>query len=105
MSTRKAKQFASQNPESNSISHPSRFQLDNNSQVAVIGSEPADSFFTYFLLDMALRVSINIQVDIFEFSDFLLEGFMFDRGETGSDSSIFGLFSLVLTRKTETSFD
>jgi flavin-dependent dehydrogenase len=66
----KAKQFTAHNPESKNISHSSGLQLDDNSQVAVIGSGPAGSFFTYFLLDMALRVGINIQVDVFESRNF-----------------------------------
>jgi flavin-dependent dehydrogenase len=45
-------------------------QLDDGSQIAVIGGGPAGSFFSYFLLDMADRVGIDIQVDIYEPKDF-----------------------------------
>ncbi len=58
----------------NRNSHPrvesAQLKLDENSQIAVIGSGPAGSFFSYFLLDMAFRISITIQVDIFESRDF-----------------------------------
>lgn len=48
----------------------SQLKLDDNSQLAVIGGGPAGSFFSYFLLDMAERVGITIQIDIFESRDF-----------------------------------
>jgi len=49
-------------------------QLDDGSQIAVIGGGPAGSFFSYFLLDMAERVGIDIQVDIYEPKDFSRPG-------------------------------
>lgn len=63
-------QSIDQNLESIIVSHSPGLQLDNDSQVAVIGSGPAGSFFSYFLLDMSVRVGIHIQVDIFESRDF-----------------------------------
>ena len=45
-------------------------QLDDGSRVAVIGGGPAGSFFSYFLLDMAERMGIDIQVDVYEPKDF-----------------------------------
>jgi flavin-dependent dehydrogenase len=48
--------------------------LDDNSRVAVIGAGPAGSFFSYFLLVMADRVGMEIQVDIFESRDFTSPG-------------------------------
>lgn len=48
------------------------FKLDDGSRVAVIGGGPAGAFFSYFLLDMAERVGIDVQIDIYEsrvFSD------------------------------------
>lgn len=60
----------SQNLESHPIPNSSALKLDENSQVAVIGSGPAGSFFTYFLLEMAERLGITIQVDIIESRDF-----------------------------------
>jgi flavin-dependent dehydrogenase/uncharacterized small protein (DUF1192 family) len=44
--------------------------LGHGSRVAVIGGGPAGSFFSYFLLDMAARVDLKINVDIYEPRDF-----------------------------------
>jgi flavin-dependent dehydrogenase len=52
----------------------SNLQLDDGSQVAVIGGGPAGSFFSYFLLDMAERVGMDVQVDIYEPRDFTSPG-------------------------------
>jgi flavin-dependent dehydrogenase len=41
-------------------------QLDDGSQIAVIGGGPAGSFFSYFLLDSAHRLGIDVTVDIYE---------------------------------------
>jgi flavin-dependent dehydrogenase len=41
-------------------------QLDDGSQVAVIGGGPAGSFFSYFLLESANRLGIDVNVDIYE---------------------------------------
>ncbi|MFQ5813337.1 MAG: cyclic nucleotide-binding domain-containing protein [Anaerolineae bacterium] len=49
-------------------------QLDDGSHVAVMGSGPAGSFFSYFLLDMAERVGMDIQVDVYEPRDFSRPG-------------------------------
>ena len=40
--------------------------LVDGSRVAVLGGGPAGSFFTYFLLDMAERVDLRLEVDIYE---------------------------------------
>jgi flavin-dependent dehydrogenase len=40
----------------------------------VIGGGPAGSFFAYFLLDMAERAGIDIQLDIYEAKDFSVPG-------------------------------
>ena len=40
----------------------------------MIGGGPAGSFFSYFLLDMADRVGINLHVDVFEPRDFNIPG-------------------------------
>jgi len=48
--------------------------LDDGSQIAVMGGGPAGSFFSYFLLDMAERVGIDVQVDIYEPKDFSRPG-------------------------------
>jgi len=41
-------------------------KLGNGSRVAVLGGGPAGSFFSYFLLDAAQRVGLDIQLDIYE---------------------------------------
>ena len=48
----------------------SSITLQNGSRVAVIGGGPAGSFFSYFLLTMAERTGLNLQVDIYEPRDF-----------------------------------
>ena len=48
----------------------STMNLTDNSRVAVIGGGPAGSFFSYFLLALAERVGMDLQVDIFESRDF-----------------------------------
>ena len=50
--------------------NPSSFTLEQGSHVAVIGGGPAGSFFSYFLLDMAERINLKINVDIYEQRDF-----------------------------------
>jgi flavin-dependent dehydrogenase len=40
--------------------------LSDGSRIAVIGGGPAGSLFTYFLLDMAERVDMRLEVDIYE---------------------------------------
>lgn len=49
---------------------PRDLQLNDGSRVAVIGGGPAGSFFSYFLLDMAERIGLDVQVDIYEPRDF-----------------------------------
>ncbi len=53
---------------------PTRLALDDGSRVGVIGGGPAGSFFAYFLLEMADRVGMDIQVDIYEPRDFSRPG-------------------------------
>jgi len=48
--------------------------LENESRVGVIGGGPAGSLFTYFLLTMAERIGISLEVDIFEPRDFSQPG-------------------------------
>jgi len=48
--------------------------LGNGSRVAVIGGGPAGSFFSYFLLDLAQRIDMHIQVEIYEPRDFFTPG-------------------------------
>jgi len=52
----------------------SALALDSGSRVGVIGGGPAGSFFSYFLLDMAQRVDMDVHVDIYESRDFSQPG-------------------------------
>ncbi len=49
-------------------------KLESGSRVAVMGGGPAGSFFSYFLLDMAQRRGIALDVDIYEPRDFNVAG-------------------------------
>ena len=49
-------------------------QLDDGSRVGVIGGGPAGSFFSIFLLDLADRMGVDIQVDIYEPRDYTRPG-------------------------------
>ncbi|MEJ2264332.1 MAG: hypothetical protein P8X95_12855 [Anaerolineales bacterium] len=44
--------------------------LNDDSNVAVIGGGPAGSFFSFFLIDMAERIGLDIHVDVYETRDF-----------------------------------
>ena len=44
--------------------------LEDGSNIAVIGSGPAGSLFSYYLLEMAERVGLDVEVDIYESRDF-----------------------------------
>jgi flavin-dependent dehydrogenase len=52
----------------------SDLKLGNGSRVAVIGSGPAGSFFSFFLLDIAERIGIDVEVHLYESKDFSLPG-------------------------------
>ena len=52
----------------------SSIMLNDGSRVAVIGGGPAGAFFSFFLLDMARRAGLNIQVDIYEPRDYKVPG-------------------------------
>lgn len=45
-------------------------RLEDGSKVAVIGGGPAGSFFSFFLLELAQRVGIDVKVDLYESRDF-----------------------------------
>ena len=49
-------------------------QLQDGSRVAVIGGGPAGSFFSFFLLDTAKRIDLDVHVDIYEPRDFSRPG-------------------------------
>jgi flavin-dependent dehydrogenase len=51
-----------------------RLQLDHGSRIAVMGGGPAGSYFSYFLLDMAERAGLDVQVEIYEPKDFSRPG-------------------------------
>ena len=55
-------------------SHGSPAVLGSGSRIAVIGGGPAGSFFSYFLLDMASRMGMELAVDIYEPRDFSIPG-------------------------------
>ena len=49
---------------------PRNLELGSGSSVAVIGGGPAGSFFSFFLLELAERVGLEVQVDIYDDKDF-----------------------------------
>ena len=54
--------------------HSPKLKLDNGSRVGVIGGGPAGSFFSYFLLEMAQRVGLDVQLDVYEPRDYSRPG-------------------------------
>lgn len=52
------------------INESKNLSLDSGNRVAVIGGGPAGSFFSYYILEMATRIGVDIQVDIYEPRDF-----------------------------------
>lgn len=57
-------------PQSNSP----HLELVDGARVAIVGGGPAGSLFGYFLLDLAQRAGLELQVDIYEPRDFSLVG-------------------------------
>lgn len=53
--------------------HPG-LKLEDGSRIAVMGSGPAGSFFSYFLLKIAKMVDMDIHVDIYDSRDFSIPG-------------------------------
>lgn len=53
---------------------PDDLMLHEGCRVGVVGGGPAGAFFSYFLLEMAQNVGINIELDIYEPRDFLRSG-------------------------------
>ncbi len=45
-------------------------KLEDGVRVAVLGGGPAGSFFSYFFLDMAEMIGLDVVVDIYEYRDF-----------------------------------
>lgn len=52
------------------LSSVGKIELKSGSKVCVIGGGPAGSFFTYFFLDLADRLGIEVELDIIEAKDF-----------------------------------
>ncbi len=51
-----------------------KMTMEDGSKIAVIGGGPAGSFFTYFALDFADRLGLEIEIDIYEAKNFNLTG-------------------------------
>ncbi len=51
-----------------------KLKLESGSRVGVIGSGPAGSFFSHFLLDMTQRLGIDVSLDIYDPRDFAVIG-------------------------------
>lgn len=49
-------------------------KLQDGSRVAVVGGGPAGSFFSYFLLEMAHMVDLDLQIDVYEPRDYTRPG-------------------------------
>ena len=49
-------------------------QLEDGARIAVVGAGPAGSMFSYFLLQMAKRMGLQVEVDIYEPRDFTKPG-------------------------------
>ncbi|HEX9120885.1 MAG TPA: hypothetical protein VF840_10140 [Terriglobales bacterium] len=49
-------------------------QLQDGSRIGVIGGGPGGSFFSYFLLQFAERVGLDLEVDLYEPRDFTVPG-------------------------------
>lgn len=49
-------------------------KLEDGARVGVIGGGPSGSFFSYFLLQMAERVGLDVQLDLFEPRDYSCAG-------------------------------
>lgn len=45
-------------------------EIVDGSNIAVIGGGPAGSFFTYFALEFASRLDLNITIDVYEAKNF-----------------------------------
>ncbi len=57
-------------PDWNAVSSSPQLKLEDGDRVGVIGCGPSGSFFSYFFLEMAQRVNLDINLDIYEPRDF-----------------------------------
>lgn len=60
-------------PQPNPPASP-EYELVDGSRIAVIGGGPAGSLFSFFALQMAERVGVRIEIDIYEPKDFTRHG-------------------------------
>lgn len=51
-----------------------KMSIEDGSRIAVIGSGPAGSFFSYFALDFAQRIGTDVKIDIYETKNFNVKG-------------------------------
>ncbi|MFY9153729.1 MAG: hypothetical protein WAO52_17050 [Prolixibacteraceae bacterium] len=51
-----------------------KFTLHDGSRIAVVGGGPAGSFFTFFAYELAARLNLKIEIDIYEFKNFAETG-------------------------------
>ena len=56
------------------IKSPIKLDLNDRSSIAVIGGGPSGSFFSYFALDFAKRIDLDISLDIYEPKNFTKPG-------------------------------
>jgi len=56
------------------IKPPLNLELNDRSSIAVIGGGPSGSFFSYFALDFAKRLDLDIKLDIYEPKNFTKPG-------------------------------
>ncbi len=54
--------------------HHDRLTLQQGCRVGVVGGGPAGSFFSYFLLEMARDLDVDVHLDIYEPRDFSQPG-------------------------------
>ncbi|MEL4457208.1 cyclic nucleotide-binding domain-containing protein [Lutimonas vermicola] len=71
------------------------FELVNGSSIAVIGGGPAGSFFTYYALDFASRLDLDIRIDVYEAKNFSKVG-------SGGCNHCGGIISESLVQKLST---
>ena len=53
---------------------PDNLMLHGGCRVGVVGGGPAGTFFSYFLLEMAQNVGVDVELDIYEPRDFSRAG-------------------------------
>ncbi|MBI4623052.1 MAG: hypothetical protein HY736_07520 [Verrucomicrobia bacterium] len=61
-------------PSSAPADRPGHLELQSGARVAVVGGGPAGSFFSYFFLDLAERLGLDVQLDVFEPKNYAIPG-------------------------------